>query len=265
MLLVSLLTIGHYRIKKTSSKLEILPTLRIVQPNIAQEKKWAPSHQRKNLHTLLSLSYQNQPQSLQLFIWPESALTLPPTDRVLKYITSPLKKGQYLITGSIIEKSSHIYNGLIILDHLGTIIAHYDKHHLVPFGEYIPFHTLLNKLSPYQLKSITHIKTKSGDKPKTISLPGISSFSPQICFESLFNSLIAYKPKKPQWILNLSNDAWFGDSAGPQQHLSIARFRAIEANLPLVRATSTGVSALIDAHGRIIKKCDYNQKGILDI
>lgn len=258
-----LLVLGHFSLKKPS-KLEAIPPLRLIQPNIPQEKKWAYAHQHKNLHTLVRLSYEPALTKAQLVIWPESALTFSPSERLFKYITSPLTHGQYLITGLLADEKDSTYNGLVVFNHDGTRVQHYHKHHLVPFGEYIPFYQTLMRLLPFEIHALTHIKTTPGSGPKTLSLPGIEPFSPQICFESLFASSVSSGSPKPQWILNLTNDAWFGNSQGPKQHLTITRFRAIQAGMPLVRAASTGISAIIDAQGRIVKKLEYGIPGVIE-
>ncbi|PLX30133.1 MAG: apolipoprotein N-acyltransferase [Alphaproteobacteria bacterium] len=254
------------------NKIKDLPSLRMIQPNIPQKNKWHPAFQKRNLRKILKLSYASGSDSQTLIIWPEAALTYNMTPSLLRYITKYLNAEQFLITGVLetapsFKDSFNVYNSLIVLNNRGHIIEKYRKHHRVPFGEYIPASSLLNKIFPHSLRTIAGGRTQTlrGKKPQTIQVSSDIQFSPQICFETLFGSLVSSKPEKPLWILNLTNDAWFGRSTGPYQHLQISRFRAIQANLPVVRAASTGISAVIDNHGRIIKSLPYGQAGVIDV
>ncbi|MAP24716.1 MAG: apolipoprotein N-acyltransferase [Rickettsiales bacterium] len=259
---------GLSRLAKPT-KMHDVPSLRIVQPNIPQKIKWHPDYQQINLKKILRLTYAPGYNSVDLIIWPEAALTYRLTPSLLQFITKPLSAQQYLITGilnDIKDDPLNVHNMLIALNNEGTIIDQYRKHHLVPFGEYVPASDFLSRYLSINLQTLAGgaIQTLSGSKPETITLGPMINFSPQICFETLFSNLVASNPSKPKWILNLTNDAWFGRSTGPHQHVQISRFRAIQSNLPLVRAASTGISAIIDNHGQIIQSLDSHVTGVID-
>jgi apolipoprotein N-acyltransferase len=156
-----------------------------------------------------------------------------------------------------------VYNSLFVVGPDAEIEDKYDKIHLVPFGEYLPFEDLLTSIG---LKQLTHANTgfAAGSEPKLITPSGAPPFLPLICYEAIFPSMAASDGERPAWLLNLTNDAWFGPTSGPYQHLHQTRIRAIEQGLPVIRAANTGISAIIDAHGRIRAKLPLNQMGVLD-
>ena len=139
-------------------------------------------------------------------------------------------------------------------------MAHYDKVHLVPLGEYIPFHKQLAPVSGF----IGRGSFEEGEGRVTLAPAGLPSFSPIICYEAIFPGAVTGPGARPQWLLNVTNDAWFGLSSGPYQHLASARLRAVEEGLPMIRAANTGVSAVIDAYGRVLASLDMEQEGIID-
>ena len=145
----------------------------------------------------------------------------------------------------------------------GQVTGRYDKLHLVPFGEYLPFEETLTAIG---IKQLTHANTgfAAGDAAKRLTPPGAPSFLPLICYEAIFPSMAAAGGQRPQWLLNITNDAWFGPTSGPYQHLHQTRIRAIEQGLPVIRAANTGISAIIDTHGRIKEKLPLNHIGVLD-
>jgi apolipoprotein N-acyltransferase len=140
----------------------------------------------------------------------------------------------------------------------------HDKFRLVPFGEYIPLGKYFKKY--LRLKKITKGRTdfSAGPGPQTISLPNLPSFSPLICYEVIFPGSVVGPGRRPKWLLNITNDSWFGTSSGPFQHFAMARIRAVEQGLPLIRVANTGISGVIDPFGRIIKKTLLNTQGIID-
>ena len=217
----------------------------------------------------MRLTYAPGYSSVDLIIWPEAALTYRLTSSLLKFITKPLSAQQYLITGilnDIKDDPLNVHNMLIAINNQGVIVDQYRKYHLVPFGEYVPASNFLNSLLSINPQTLTGgaVQTLPGPKSETITLAPNIKFSPQICFETLFSKLVSSNPTKPKWILNLTNDAWFGRSTGPHQHLQISRFRAIQSNLPLVRAASTGISAIIDNHGGIVQSLSSHVTGVID-
>ena len=145
----------------------------------------------------------------------------------------------------------------------GDIYARYDKNHLVPFGEYVPFAPLFEAVGLGQLTG--GVPFTPGVNLQTIELPGVPSFSPLICYEAIFPGQVVRDDERPEWMLNISNDAWFGLTSGPHQHLALARLRAIEEGMPIVRSTSTGISAVLDGFGRTVGAMGLNKRGILDL
>ena len=185
-------------------------------------------------------------------------------------IADLLPKGTILITGSVRApdlppdaRITRAYNSIYVIGDDGGILSIYDKLHLVPFGEFLPFQGLMEKFGFVQLT-----KVQGGFIPgtgrRTIELPNAPSVLPLICYEAIFPGNIKSRGGRPGWIVNLTNDGWFGISTGPHQHLQQARLRAIEQGLPLVRAANTGISVVIDPVGRIVAQLDLGVEGILD-
>jgi apolipoprotein N-acyltransferase len=181
-----------------------------------------------------------------------------------------LPKGTVLITGSVrapdLPRGTPItraYNSIYVIDHDGSVLSVYDKLHLVPFGEFLPYQDLMEKLGFEQLTRV-----RGGFIPGSVrhalSVPGAPPALPLICYEAIFPGEVAGRNERPGWIVNLTNDGWFGISTGPYQHLEQARMRAIELGLPLVRSANTGVSAVIDPVGRTVASLGLGVEGILD-
>jgi apolipoprotein N-acyltransferase len=240
-------------------------SLRIVQANISQDKKWKAQYQKSNLqrHILLSKNKLLSPPTH--VIWPEA--TVPPHRIYNGYVRSAVKNiispGGALITGAVrrggvLDKD--FWNSVYFINDLGINIAFYDKSDLVPFGEYVPFRSILpiDKLVP------GHGDFLSGVSRKTIKIKGLPPVSPLICYEGIFPGRTYRSDARPDWLLSLTNDAWFGTYAGPQQHFAITIFRSIEEGLPLVRAANTGISAIVDPYGRIIKMLDVGVEGVIN-
>jgi apolipoprotein N-acyltransferase len=185
-------------------------------------------------------------------------------------IADLLPKGTVLITGSVrapdLPPGARImraYNSIYVIDHDGNVLAVYDKLHLVPFGEYLPFQEWLERLGLEQLT-----KVQGGFIPGTLhdslDVPGAPRALPVICYEAIFPAEVATRDGRPGWIVNLTNDGWFGISTGPYQHFQQARLRAVEQGLPLVRAANTGISGVVDPMGRIIARLGLGIEGVLD-
>ena len=255
--------------------------LRIVQPNIAQTQKWKPESRLAILGEFLRVSAKPTPGAPQgltsrsIVIWPESALSilLAREPFVLSAISRILPKGAMLLTGSVRgepgpdgppDRLQHFYNSFYAVNDEGRIVATYDKAHLVPFGEYLPYHEWLGKIG---LKKLTQLQGSfdEGPGPVTMSPAGVPSFSPLICYEIIFPEHVVVESERPDWIVNVTNDAWFGTSSGPYQHLSQVRLRAVEQGLPVARAANTGISAVINAYGRVIVEKPLNTEGVLDV
>ena len=152
------------------------------------------------------------------------------------------------------------HNGMVALDETGAVRGTFDKFHLVPFGEYVPIRFLpgVDRIAPGESDFVP------GPGPRTIELPGLPPVSPLICYEVIFPGHVTDPDHRPAWLLNLTNDAWFGLSTGPHQHFAAARLRTIEEGLPMVRVANTGISGVIDAYGRVLRKLDLGAEGAID-
>jgi apolipoprotein N-acyltransferase len=180
-----------------------------------------------------------------------------------------LRGGTVLITGAVRlaepvnPTNPAVYNSIYVIDRDGSIASVYDKVHLVPFGEYLPLQRFLESLGLQQLTK-QRGGFLAGDRHRLISIPGAAHALPLICYEIVFPGEIMPDGPRPGWIVNVTNDGWFGISSGPYQHLQQARVRAIEQGLPLVRAANTGISAVVDPVGRIINALPLGREGVID-
>jgi apolipoprotein N-acyltransferase len=266
-------------------RLELTPTefvddvrLRIMQPDLPQDDKFNYSAKPQVMRRYLTLSDRaTGPHSARIggathLIWPEAAFPffLAREPDALAQIADLLPPGTVLITGAVRApdtpstlKSLRAYNSVYVINHDGTILSIYDKVHLVPFGEYLPFQDLLERLGLMQLTKVPG-GFLAGDRRRTLEVPRAPRVLPLVCYEIVFPGATVPRRERPDWMLNLTNDGWFGISTGPYQHLQQARVRAIEEGLPLVRAANTGISAVIDPLGRILKYLPLGVEGVLD-
>jgi apolipoprotein N-acyltransferase len=253
--------------------------LRIVQPNIPQNAKWRAGNAAAIFDTLAGLSdtrTAEAPDGIADFthvIWPESAVPvyLAESEGALARIDDLLPDGTVLITGALRRDPSRldrdgrpeVYNSILAFDATANVVARYDKWRLVPGGEFLPLEYLL---APLGFRKIVTVPGSfaAGAGPATVAIPGAPPAGMLICYEAIFPDRLVDPKARPQWLINVTNDGWFGDSTGPYQHLAQARLRAIEQGLPLVRAANTGISAVVDAHGRIVKMIALGESGTLD-
>jgi apolipoprotein N-acyltransferase len=205
-------------------------------------------------------------------IWPESAFPFFLTREAdaLAQITALLPKNTVLITGGVRPPESlpdprvpRAYNSIYVIDHSGSILSFYDKVHLVPFGEYLPFQSFLERLGFQQLTKLRG-GFIAGDRRRAMTVPRAPPFLPLICYEAIFPDQAVPRGERPGWLLNVTNDGWFGTSHGPYQHFQQARLLAIAEGLPLVRAANTGISAVVDPLGRIVQSLPLGVEGVLD-
>ena len=241
--------------------------LRLVQPAIPQTLKWDPAQQRQNFERLLTLSMTASAEPLSATIWPEAAATyfLNRDAAAREAIATVVPRGGIVLTGALRANPppapiSEIWNSLVAIDGEGTIVAGFDKYHLVPFGEYVPFRAVL----PFKKLTAGSIDFSAGPGPRTIDLPGLPPVAPMICYEAIFPGAVVDPEHRPGWLLNITNDAWFGFSSGPFQHFAIARTRAVEEGLPLVRAANNGISGVLDGYGRVVKRLGLDDVGTFD-
>lgn len=240
--------------------------LRVVQASVEQSAKWRPDERQRILDRYIELSQRGGLTGIDLIIWPETALPFPvASDPVLpSSVAGAVPRGGSLVTGAIRTSGeagpSQYWNSLIAINELGRIVAAYDKAHLVPFGEYMPFRSFV----PFKKLTEGTVDFSSGSGPQSLDLPGLPPFSPLICYEAIFPGDVTDGSGRPKWLLNVSNDAWFGRSTGPYQHFAMARLRAVEEGVPLVRAANTGISGVIDAYGRVTARLELNETGVID-
>lgn len=249
--------------------------LRIVQADIDQANKWRPENSVEIFDDYLDLTDSAGLDEIDFVIWPETALPffLADTSEALTAIGDALPQGTSLLVGAarIVDQrnasgelaSEHIYNSLLLVDDEGRVRASYDKIHLVPFGEYLPFQEFLESLGFMQLTGVRG-GFSAGTGPRLMRIPGAPPASPLICYEIIFPDDVTDPSARPGWLLNITNDAWFGSSAGPYQHFHQAQVRAVEQGLPVVRAANTGISAVIDPWGRVLAEIGLGEKGLID-
>jgi apolipoprotein N-acyltransferase len=235
--------------------------LLLVQGNIQQAMKWAPEERVAIFERYLRLTREaasraqaTLPDGTRLvIIWPETAspFLLSQDAEAQRLVAQALPgPGATLLAGTVRAewdsggRLERVYNSLVALDSEGRVTALYDKAHLVPFGEYMP----LSGLLPVRLAA-GGMDFTAGPGPVTLAAPGVPPFGALICYEVIFPGAVTPRPR-PDWLVNVTNDAWFGHSTGPWQHLAAARMRAVEEGLPMARAAQTGISTLFDAHGR---------------
>ncbi len=241
--------------------------VRIVQANIPQTLKWSPEgrFEAARLYTGLSQLQTDGPVP-PVILWPETAVpyTLRPGSSLPQELATLLPPGGTLLTGTVRAEGEgedyRLYNSVVAIDAAGNARAQYDKSQLVPFGEFVPLRSILplDKITPGA------VDFSRGVGAETITLPQVPPFSPLVCYEVIFPWLAVNRDARPQWMFNATNDAWYGETSGPYQHFAAARLRAIEQGLPMVRAANTGISAVIDPYGRVLKQLPLNSRGIID-
>ncbi|HEY2660287.1 MAG TPA: apolipoprotein N-acyltransferase [Caulobacteraceae bacterium] len=257
------------------------PIVRVVQPQVEQESKYDERMFRSILGRYVALTARPSAHKVDIVVWPEGAIP----DAANEYLADgtwtktaiqrALRPGQTLLVGAYRiagpPEQPDYYNTVLAVragfDDL-AVTGVYDKFRLVPFGEYMPLDSLMGRLG---VKALVHVGDgfTSGPRPRPMRAPGIPAVQPLICYESLFPGFTregAQTGGRAAWIVNVSNDAWFGHTYGPVQHLNLASYRAIEEGLPLVRATPTGVSAIIDAYGRVVpgESLGQGKMGVID-
>ena len=260
--LASLAAFGAVRLSALPSPTVPGVKLRLMQPNVSQGASFAPENKDAILSHYFSLSDRGSHDGLRgvtHLIWPESAFPFILTHdaKALGDIVDFLSDGTTLITGAARAEDAgaqgaRYYNSIEVLDRDGLARPRYDKHHLVPFGEYVPFEDVLEKAGVTQFVEVPGGFTP-GFGARLIQVPGLPKAMPLICYEAIFPTELGDAitgAERPDWMLNLTDDAWFGVTPGPYQHYAQARLRAIELGLPLVRVANSGVSAVVDGYGR---------------
>lgn len=243
------------------------PVVRLLQPNAAQHLKWHPNHISTFYQRQISYTAAPATPRPALIVWPETALPslLEESGRSLARIAEAAGEA-WVVVGVQRSDADGYYNTLAVLDPGGAISAVYDKHHLVPFGEYMPLRDWVARLGIYGLAARADGGYRPGPGPRSLSFGALGTGLPLICYEAVFpqdTRLPAGSPR-PSFLLQITNDAWFGQGAGPAQHLAQARMRALELGLPALRSANTGISAMIGPRGEIMAHLPLGEAGFLD-
>tara|TARA_R110002049_G_scaffold148514_1_gene311424 strand:+ start:3830 stop:5323 length:1494 start_codon:yes stop_codon:yes gene_type:complete len=242
--------------------------LRLIQPNAPQAEKWDPEKigifYTRQLDFTGAAPAEGRPAP-DAIIWPETAIpwSLNRSAVILEEI-SAVANGVPVLLGAQRSEGERYFNSLAVLGPQGQVAQIYDKHHLVPFGEYVPLGDFAARFGIYGMAPQHGAGFSSGPGAELIDLGRIGRALPLICYEAVFAHDVNAAPARPDFIIHATNDAWFGTDAGPQQHLAQARMRAIEQGLPVARAANTGITAMIDPHGRILESIGMGQAGYLD-
>jgi len=244
------------------------PAVRIVQPNIGQDEKWSEARDADHLARLAALTGRPGPLP-RIVLWPEVAVPyLLEEDAAARATLARLlgPRDLLLVGAQAVQRAPDgsvetASNSLFALDPAGRLIGRYDKSHLVPYGEYLPMRPLLSALGLSRLAP-GDTDFRPGPGPADIDVPGLGPVGVQICYEIIFSGRVVDRTRRPRFLFNPSNDAWFG-RWGPPQHLAQARLRAIEEGLPVLRSTPTGISAIVDAHGRLAAALPWHAAGAI--
>ena len=235
--------------------------LRLVQPNIPQSEKWRREKAAAHLQHLVRLGAEGpEPDAV---IWPETAVArlLHSGSPLIEALGKSVQSHAGLISGAPWREDGRYYNSILAIDREGRLQGRHDKAHLVPFGEYVPLRGLLGVAK----LTVGGKDFTAGPGPSTLTLSGLPPFGALICFEAIFPGEAVAAGARPAWLLNLTNDAWFGETAGPHQHFEIARMRAIETGLPVLRVANTGITGAVDGYGRRLGRLELGTAGSLDI
>ncbi|MFA6279309.1 MAG: apolipoprotein N-acyltransferase [Bdellovibrionales bacterium] len=260
---------GQLRLSRAGHGVEPTVRLRLVQPHLAQAMKWEPERRLANFQNLMRLSFETKGEKpVTHILWPETATAYYLTEEtaIRQRIAQAMPKGSVLITGVVRRapnneaKTLRYYNALVAMDDKGTLIAGYDKFHLVPFGEYMPLRSVI----PFRVITALGTDFTAGEGARTLRVPNLPPFSPLICYEAIFSGEVAEKEDPPRFLLNATNDAWYDGTIGPAQHFMIARVRAVEEGIPLVRVANGGETGVVDSYGRITALIGADQEGVLD-
>jgi apolipoprotein N-acyltransferase len=263
MVIVSVLwTFGSNRLSQGTFLRTDGYTVRIIQPNAPQDQKWLPEFQLMFFER--QVAFTAAEPTVDMVIWPEAAVPFFPQERLdlLERIARSANGANVLMGARRRDLADDWFNGLVVIDPTGAIISSYDKHHLVPFGEYVPMQSVLSRTG---LTELTGRGFATGRGARVIDAGGVPPFLPLICYEAIFPQHASVDGQRPDWIIQITNDAWFGDLSGPYQHLAQSRVRAIEQGLPLARSANTGISAMIDPFGRITASMGLGEMGGIDV
>ena len=257
---------GHWRLS-TAVETDVSGVrIRLVQASVPQDLKWEADQRIATLVKYLTLTRTPADVPPTLVVWPETAIPflVESEPEVLKAMAAAAPAEGAIVTGTLRLRRQTpplvFANGLIAVDSGARVIADYDKAHLVPFGEYTPLPWLLGWIPALPGGSM-----EPGPGLKSLRLPGAPAAGALICYEVIFPGQVIATDDRPRWLLNLTNDAWYGHSSGPYQHFAIARMRAVEEGLPVVRAAQNGISGAIDPYGRVVRSLGLDEVGVVDV
>jgi len=243
--------------------------IRLVQPNVPQGEKYPIKYRLRNWMRLVDLSEAPAGMRPNIIVWPEAAppFLITAVPEALKQIGALTPDNRVLMTGTVRAQAAAdgkftYFNSFFVFSHGGQLIGVYDKSHLVPFGEYLPLPRVLHALGLSKLVEMPD-GFGEGPGPRALDIPGAPRTDPLICYEIIFSGAVVGS-ERPGWIVNVTDDSWFGPSTGPYQHLLMARMRAIEEGLPVVRDANTGISGVIDSLGRVKADLALGRMGFLD-
>lgn len=277
-----LLAYGNWRLEAPQ---EFVPGIkfRVVQPSVPQREKWMAQYQRRIFddHVALSLSDPNGNKDslagITHLVWPEAAMPFFPLEApvALDILATVLPPGTTLITGALrhdpklppdqpLTAETRTFNSILVLSERAEPVATYDKIHLVPFGEYVPWEQVLSAIGIEKLTQ-GHGSLDAGPRPRRLmSIPGLPPALGLVCYEALFPGTLVQGSERPGVLINVTNDGWFGETTGPYQHFHQSRVRAVEEGAPLVRAANNGISAVVDPYGRVLQSLGLDVRGAID-
>lgn len=238
------------------------PMVRMIHPDVLQHEKWDPLIREDILQQIFALSAQSPP--VDLIVWPETASYVPA--KAIQFEVASHAQGAWSLVGAQrVNAQGHYFNSAHLIDLRGTLVDVHDKHRLVPFGEYVPFRGLAAKFGIFGLTSQADLGFMPGPGPSVMHVPEVGILQPLICYEGLFFTDVGRVEARPDALVIITNDAWFGAFAGPAQHLALARARAMEFGLPVIRAANRGISAMIDSQGAVLDQLPQGTIGALDV
>ena len=259
---------GTIRLQRAEVAIHPGVKIGIVQPAIPQHEKVRAALRTRHFATHLAMTRAAAGGGATHFIWPETAIgfTLSRVKGAAEAVARVAPEGGSVIAGALRatprgQRPRRVWNSLVALDGAARRIAVYDKARLVPFGEYVPLRSVL----AFGRVTGGRLDFSRGPGRRTLAVPGLPPFGPLICYEMIFPGEVVDPDRRPAWLLNVTNDGWFGNSSGPYQHLAAAQMRAVEEGLPIVRAANSGISAVIDPYGRVIERLALGRRGVLQV
>lgn len=260
--LLALTALGWWQARAPLVEAVDAPIVRLIQPNAPQDEKWDPARALTFLERQIDLTAEAPPPDL--VIWPETAIPWALNDAgpALEQIAAAAGRAP-VILGAIRTEGAQAFNSIAVVGAGGEVLDVYDKHHLVPFGEYIPLGRLARLVGLRSFAARDGYGYTAGPGPRRLDLGRMGRPLALICYEAIFPAEVGAGPR-PDWLLQVTNDAWFGTFSGPYQHFAQARFRAVEQGVPMVRVANTGISAVIDARGRVITSLPLGTGGMAD-